>query len=568
MANLANSLMFDDAFQPIPPLSLTAKRFLDWLAPLTDASTYQDSESALDAFLTKDGERLQMPLEAFARTQKGSWASQLKTLHQLSNHDSLPLSGNIAMQIHFHASQTGLKRVAHFAHALLRVHQRYQAQSDKLPAALLAWPTLAGSARRVDIPIDYQQVAQPASHHIVISYRGYAWKVAVIDTKGQLATVAQIEQLFYELTEQTESKAKTPFAIPAFLTGKEALEIRAQLISRSENSEIWQQIDTALFVLSLDNDHHNDLSDALSNVLFMPEESAIWPYKTLNFRCNWRNNQYYLHSEMTHTELSQLQLLIKSAQAIYDDALLIRRNGLGEALEAVPLLWTIDEKTAHLLTSAHHQYKRRAANLTLSAVEIFLTHEQRQILKNYSDNSIVQLMLQYAQLQAYGKVRATLEAIPAYGNEQDYHSPVSYASLQAIEAMQNNALDRKLFEQYQQEYAQALRVSQKMGSLYRHLLGLQTMDHKLHHNSDFFRHISVKQLMNPFIYSINTGKSSNIGAIALAPPHAEGLTVHHHTDNNHYSILITHRRAQTAAIARFKTALESGLRKILRALND
>ncbi|WP_455003479.1 choline/carnitine O-acyltransferase [Cardiobacterium hominis] len=276
---------------PLPSLDDTFATYLQWLRPLVDDKTYAHSAKALEDFRHLEAPKLQRLLEQRADlAAPDSWLIDYWRGMRLANRGSLPLTGNQAMKIDWKAPQSGLKRVAHFTHALARVHHAYQNGElrtilDDPDTCHGQWEVLRGAARR-PLPVEdeytFNSPHDPA-RHIIILYQGRGWSMDIHDDKGGIASPAQIENTLYALIQSRPEAPDLPFAAPSVFPNTQAREIRAQLISRGENAAIWQTVEKALFVLSIDDSHILDDEDALNDAAFS-DGSAFWAYKPLNYR--------------------------------------------------------------------------------------------------------------------------------------------------------------------------------------------------------------------------------------------------------------------------------------------
>ena len=141
---------------PLPSLDDTFATYLQWLRPLVDDKTYAHSAKALEDFRNLEAPKLQRLLEQRADlAAPDSWLIDYWRGMRLANRGSLPLTGNQAMKIDWKAPQSGLKRVAHFTHALARVHHAYQNGelghiTGDPDTCHSQWEILRGAARRPD----------------------------------------------------------------------------------------------------------------------------------------------------------------------------------------------------------------------------------------------------------------------------------------------------------------------------------------------------------------------------------------------------------------------------------
>ncbi|UJF25029.1 choline/carnitine O-acyltransferase [Suttonella sp. R2A3] len=565
---------------PIPALNDTLERYLRWLKPLVDEKTYKQSVVAVETFKSDAGPRLQEALQHFsAGCAPNSWLIERWRENNLRNRDSLPLSTNVAMEIAWKATQNGLKRAAHFISALVQVHADFQLENiepsksprgEKLCMSQMA--ILKGASRRPGKDIDryvFNDSDEP-SRHIVVLYLGYAWRVEVLDEQGNVATPAQIDNVIHEILEKHDQQAEIAFTAPSVLPAETATEIRAQLICRDDNSRIWQCVERALFVLSLNNEHFTDADSTIADVIF-GDGGNVWAYKPLNYCCYLKDDRYYVHFEHTWNDAAVLEEIIKRAQAHYDAQDCPRKNLLGEHLGMQSLEWSIDEQTRLLLKEALAEYSRRAESLRVWHNELTLNEEDQNLLQDYSLDGICQLILQYAQYATFDRVRSTYEAVDMRHYIQgrtECLRPVSEQSLALVRAMANSKATLAQLEAFNDEHKARIKACKRGEGVHRHLLGLQIMAEQGDEDVAFFKDEGLRLLSEDFLSSSSLGPHHTIGNVAFAPTHAEGLGVNYSANRNHLNFMVIFRRQQGAAVKTFMAELENGLKRLLLLLRS
>lgn len=573
MANKAVNL----PLLPLPALHDTVSRTLEWLEPVTDDRTWDISRAALEAFAAGEGQALQAELQRTdPETGQPYWDFDVIAEQRLRDHRSLPLSGNIALAIDWHAPQRGLKRVAHFINAMLHVHAEYLAGAlppEKNSAGealcMAQWEILRGVSRRPHIPCDQYRVAgKEAARHIVVIHGGHGWKIRVLDERGRIANPAQIEKALYAISEHEEDSAELPFGAPSILAAQTALEVRAQLISRDDNRRIWELVEEALFVVSLDGRRYNDSTDGLYDALF-GGAAELWAYKPLNYCCHYRDDRIYLHAESSRINTATLQAIVHRAQFHHDSNQYQCKNALPAHLDLVPLVWTIEHNTEELIREGLAQYQQQAEKMAVSSVDIFLTDEDRKILRDMPGDAFIQLLLQYAQREVYGIVRSIREAVDMRhfrDGRLDIMRPLTSASLAAAQAMHDGTLTRHHIEQSVLAHQTRLALCRQGQGIHYHLLALQEAGRRLARPSELFRDDGLRLLNEDFFHTATLGAYNGIAGMAFAPRHPQGMSIHYAFNRNNINIMITHRRADLLPVKTLGQALRAGVRQIVSVL--
>ena len=552
---------------PLPPLRATLQRTLQWLRPLVDDKTYAQSTQAVQAFGSGAGQLLQEMLQVDGQSR---WHQDHFCERRLRDHRSLPLSGNIAFAIDWHARQRGVKRVAHFINALLHVHRDYLGKDFQATPGLCMeqWQVLRGASRRAQIPCDVYRFASGERAHIVIIHGGRGWKLDVFDEKKRIAHPAQLEKALDAIIAAGEGDTEMPFGAASVLPGQQVLEIRAQLVSRDDNQRIWQSLDDALFVLNLNSERHNDGTDGLFDALFAGAAN-LWAYKPLNYDCHYRDDRFYVHSESTWVNAGVLQDILRRAQQQHSDGQYACNNTLPAALDAEALEWTIEQNTRELLSDSLAQYQQQAEKMALTAVDIFITDDERHLLNRLPADALIQLLLQYAQSEVYGRIRSIHKAVDMRHfrhGRVDIMRPVTMESLAAVKAMQTGTLTYAQLSECMQAHETRLGECWDGEGISTHLMALQEANREMADPSFFFRDEGLVSLQENFFTTGTLGAYDAIAALAFAPPHAQGLGIHYAFNRNNINMMITHRRSDVLTIKALGNALRSGVRQIINVM--
>ena len=429
-----------------------------------------------------------------------------------------------------------------------------------------------GSAARRRPPHD------PA-RHIIILYQGRGWAMDIHDDKGGIASPAQIENTLYALIQSRPEAPDLPFAAPSVFPNTQAREIRAQLISRGENATIWQTVEKALFVLSIDDSHILDDEDALNDAAFS-DGSAFWAYKPLNYRCNINDDRYFLHSESTWIDAASLADILQLAQHYQRDKQIRRKNTLPENLNLRPLDWQIDKHetkdqdsgTHKLIKDALAEYRHHAESYTTSIYDLFLNDQEQALLKHNDRDAIMQIALQYAQYKTQKTIQSSRENIDMrhYQNgRKSYMQSVtatSIATAHAIYQLEDASDIQPLIDQYSKEHRARKHACLNGQDTYGHLLGLRSIAREQKQEIPFFNDPGYLILTDNHISAITLGHHGILSYIAFTAGGPENIAVNYAFNRNNINLVLTYPRVRTREIQKFATAIQAGNKQILRIL--
>lgn len=586
---------------PLPDLTTAIERLKYWLMPLLDETTYENTQEALDIFAKRDGENLYTALQAQAQAKAPeSWLVALWQRQYLLNRDSLPFSdNNLTLKIDWKAPQTGLKRVAHFAIAMARVHQLYLRDPEQFHAELATlgldnhclaqWEALKGAVRRPSSHKDeviIHEVAPDEGAHIMLLYQGYAWKVQIMDGKGNIANPAQLENVLYDVLQNTTTEKTIPFTTPSLLPAEIALEARAQLMCRDENAKIMQTLSRAWFVLTLDNVHYLDESEAFFNAAF-GQGDDYWAHKPLNYICYLKDDRFFLHFDHSFLDAATAVDMLALGQHLSDkSSQYSRKNKLAENLSLTPMNWMIDGRrnsaengskgegsdgTYGMLYEALTTFRRRSEALMVSMYDVFITDEEKRLLQDYPLSCIIQILLQYAQLITYGEVRHTSQSIDMrhfYHGRSDTIATVTKDSLEAVQALAAHRLTISQLQQAIQVQDKRVKLSQNGGGINGFWLAMRYIGEVQGIQIDLLQDEGLLTLLHPYVATIESSNPRSEGKLVFAPPQENGLAVSYNASSNYCDFVITHRRSKINEVEKFTRAIGSGLKQILLLLRE
>lgn len=588
---------------PLLDLHTAIERLKYWVAPLLDETTFQQTQEAIEDFAKRDAEHLYTALQAQAEAKApDSWLAALWQRQFLLSRESLPLSdNNLTLKIDWKAPQTGIKRVAHFAVAMARVHQLYLRQPEVFQAelsqlglgsdkyCLAQWELLKGAIRRPSSQKDEMLIHEPQADEggfIIVVYQGHAWKVQMMDAKGDIANAAQLENVLYELLQTTTIEKTVPFTTPSLLPAELALEVRAQLLCRDENAKIMQALSRAWFILTLDNVHYLDESEAFFNAAF-GQGDDYWAHKPLNYICYLKDDRFFLHFDHSFLDAAAAVDMLVLGQHLQDkSADYSRKNKLADNLSLTPLNWMIDGRrnsaengskgeggdgTYGLLYEALSLFRRQSETLMVSMYDVFMTDEEKRLLRDYSLSGIIQILLQYAQLITYGEVRHTSQSLDMrhfYHGRSEAIACVSLDSLACVQALAEHRLTIKLLQQAVQVHEKRVKLSQNGGGISGFWLAMRYIGEVQGIKIDLLEDEGLLKLMQPFVASIDSSNQHSEGKVVFAPPQENGLAVSYNASHNYCDFVITHRRSKINEVEKFSRAIGSGLKQILLLLRE
>lgn len=279
---------------PIPKLSATMSKFEDVVSPLLTPTQRQRTKSIIESFLQNDGPKLQTLLEGYdkeaAKNDRfGSYIEEFWNDAYLVPNDPLVLNVNPYFLLEGDAdaklAKDQIKRASELTFNSLKFAASLKNETiapdfvKTTPLCMDQFKSLFGSCR---IPKDGESdvvVVDPNSSHVVVMFRNqlYYFQALCHGHNGDdevivavdEADIAMILQSIVNDGRQTSKVASVQNAIGVLTTGSRSSWARARqrLTKIERNKTNMDIIDSALFVLALDEFMPSSVHEAAANML-------------------------------------------------------------------------------------------------------------------------------------------------------------------------------------------------------------------------------------------------------------------------------------------------------------
>ncbi|KAJ6145477.1 hypothetical protein N7470_009372 [Penicillium chermesinum] len=257
---------------PIPELEDTCKRHLESLVALQTPREHKDTKAAVEEFLKTDGPALQEKLKAYA-SSKTSYIEQFSVVLNLNpffllEDDPTPARND---------QVTRAASLVVSALSFVRAVRREELPPDTVrgtPLCMYQYSRLFGTAR---LPTDNGCVISqdPVAKHIVVLCRGqFYWFDVLDDNNDHIMTEKDISlnlRVIIDDAAQTPIQEAAKGALGVLSTeNRKVWSSLREIMTKdpaSNNAECLNIVDTALFVLSLDDTEPTSTSELCANML-------------------------------------------------------------------------------------------------------------------------------------------------------------------------------------------------------------------------------------------------------------------------------------------------------------
>jgi carnitine O-acetyltransferase len=263
---------------PIPPLTSTQTKLLEWVEPLLSETQFQNTTEVVNRFFQKDGEAeiLQEKLHEWDEKLSGSWLKPFWDDLYLKYRGSLPtgMNFNILLDNKKHENRYTRAELAGKVGHLIAEFYHTIIDGEIEPVTLSGIPLDMGQYKKffrsVRIPrVDRDEFRlaefDKKNNHIVMLYRNNFYKVNVTNSEG---AIYQSKEIAAAIENAFQAEKNDGENVGIFTTAKrnEAAKVYEELSVSKINAENLQAIADSLIVISMDEESDNS-QEAIENLM-------------------------------------------------------------------------------------------------------------------------------------------------------------------------------------------------------------------------------------------------------------------------------------------------------------
>jgi carnitine O-acetyltransferase len=373
------------------------------------------------------------------------------------------------------------------------------------------------------------------------------------------------ENAIAEILNHTRRREHSLSAI-CFADGDRAAGLRMKYI---DGNAFFGVVENSLFNISITDEEFAASEDERHYFLYLGGENT-WIYKPLNFIYNLRGGKFYINCEHTYQDAGTVVEICGRAFANMRKK--IEKNRDAQAL-------IIDEyfDDAYAVEASKIKSEYEAKIKKFFCKNLFLEIGDEKLARRSKD-SVMQFLLQYAQLRTFGKIRGMYEAVDVrdyqYGRTECVR-PVSRESVDFVKSLAAGDAKEKISEKFllaEKEHKNRIKACKKAEGIDRHLFGLYmaskrlTGDDERSAAEEFFSDASYKKVTENFLSTTSVGYQEHAGYILFTPVAEKGMGVTYLKEPDGIRYLISYYVSETEKVSEFAAALAEGLEKIKAAL--
>lgn len=556
---------------PVPELDATLDRFLATARPLLDDATYEETVQATRDFREQQGSEVQTGLEEFARDENAagnSWLSEDWLSGYLMTRTSLPLTSNVGFQITGDFGAPGLGRAAELVYRAASVHlqqvrgetpQEVDPRGNEI--SMEQWRCLEGGLRHPAVEVD--EVTRPelsaADREIGVIHRGRLFAVPVSDQDGQPLSLRTVAESLRSVVDGAEAatEPELPFGTLSYLGSEKAAPLLEELTENPHNAEIYDRITRMIFMVNV--------LDAQAEVIEHLEHSAFevghaWAYKPLTYEVCLADDWLAVHVE--HSTVDGATIL--AAVARMQEVAIPEQPAATGIASPEPLTWELSDSLRSTLLDELAAYRRAAALHGVHRVFVPRPHKA-ELPFRISDDAAQQLIMLYAQLATYNRVRSVYEAVDMreyQAGRTECLRPVTAEAVEFVAALQAGEATLEQFQAALDAHRGWVKACKSAQGIDRHLLGLQYVAERSGVDTSFFANPGLTTMRRDFLSTTSIGGPEQIVRYAFAPTTPEGFGMTYTRLSDGYEFCINYRRDTSEDLEGFARNLTVAAEKL------
>lgn len=561
---------------PVPSLASTKDSYLTHASALVSQTQLQKTQQIADDFFTQTAPQLQQDLMAFAAEKADtSWLHDawLESYLNVRETPVLTTSGGFFTQLKLPAAN-GVEKLAHFIHCFARLSADYlhdrmtPSQSNRgEPLDMRQWQFLQGMARVPQPSCDQYTFAgkEKAVRYAIVFWKNRPFLLPMLNASHQPYSVGELTTALQSIVDADMATGDCPVTAISLAGAKAAHQLIAELSDDADNRKAFAHLNHSLFHLHLVEDFSDDHDKALKEYTFLAN-TQLWAYKPMTLCADLRHGHYYSHIEHSPYDGGTIQGLVQRVEALAaeaSDAQCAEDTTDAIALPLQTLNWALSDAQIDRLHAIREAHREKAEQLDVKTVEVNVPEGITP--PKLSQDALMQLIMQYAQLTTFDCIRNTYESVDVshfQAGRTECIRPVSHESIAFVTALRDGSADLALLEAAVNTHKSRIKQCKKGQGFNRHLLGLQLMAGKRGLSPDFFKDPTYQLLTTDILSTSSLGNRWHVGDFSFAPTAEGGLGISYFTTETGYWFCIIFKKEQEASASQFAAQLQEGCKRL------
>lgn len=610
---------------PIPQLQQTCENYLKAVRPLIDDKDYICTERIVNDFLVGEGARLQqMLIQSNNLNNRTSYIAKPWFDKYLSARAPLPIDGNplVVMELDKrHEFNDQLIKTCNIVISTLRLLKSIEknlleptidfefrsAERRKIVRSLIRWSPECLATKtahllkaipkdmvqfqrifgRTRIPENKRDLAMQHenSNHIIVMKNGRIYSVRVLNESGEIEPPEVIFNRINQIYQLNLTDTNYSVATLTTLERENWAKLRKYLAVNLNNENQFEQIDSALFCVSIENTNNLTKNMPQFNILFAGDGKNRWFDKSLtmaidtdgtvglSFEHSWGDGRTMQRiNEEVYNDSTTSPFIIPNASTIEATTTTATATQFDEFVREIK--FNVDAAIESEIKQAIENHTHKICSLKLNNFRFIKLN--KKVCKNFklSPDSIAQLGFQLAFYKQHGKFVSPYEPCNTqkflHGRTEAIR-PCTEVTQQLCYAIcrktENNAELLALINTCSQLHTRIIQQSANGQGFDRHLHCLRYLaEERGLDEPQLFRDVSFKVLTRNTIVSTNIS-SKAMKKIIFGPPTLDGYGIWYRIEDDGICLTISYY-PEYANGQQFSDLLEESYNEILRVLEN
>ena len=578
---------------PIPGLDETCAKLIEWVKPLLTEAEFNHTKVLVENFRRSggEGEKLQNKLIEWAQnTDSPNWLEPFWDRKYLKSRIPVPINVNFCTVCESHPSVKKLpqiKRSALLVYLALKFKSMIDTETLKVdqdkdgPLCMIQFKKLFSTTRiphrNIDVlrsPVSPGNPTSAQEKYIIVLHKGHIFSLDVFRDTGEPRSINELEAELEQIQTLGCEQVRDDEAVALLTTMNrdEWADAREILLNIDPcNQELMETLESALFVLCLDDSSPEALDDRFRSVLYGDGQNR-WFDKSFQFIVG-KNGKFAVNGEHSGLDGYPVHRLIRF---IYDESCFLQdienTHYKKRGYNSRKLEFKLNDNIRDIIRKAAKTFNHSIEDTSSQVIDFRKFGKEHIKSLKISPDAFVQLALQVAQYKLHGKCKSIYEVTSTRkfenGRTETLRS-VSTESKTFVKALlspgNETEITTKFLRKAATKHVERLQSCMAGKGVERHLFGLLNIyeqygkDIGIFSEPELFSDIGWRTLRHDTLSTTSNPDPHGVVLSGFGPVVDDGFGVCYTTTSHRIIITLTSRSSMRESLQQFTTNLESAL---------
>lgn len=566
---------------PMNNLNDAGTNFLEWLEPLLNEEQFNKSKNNLKNFMLNEGPVLHKKLEEWSIQNNGNWLAPLWQDMYLDIREALAINVNYFVKLiteelkskysSFYIASVIINKLVDVYESIIKEDFEVEKIGTN-PMCMVQYKQMFKATRVAKINQDeYIVKEQTKNNHIIVMYKNHMFKVDLNDLNGKRYSCEIISNTLEKLANLEFETNDISMGIITTAPRDEAAVLLEQIVENEKNSENFEVLKEALFVVCMDEES-KDLHEFGMSLIASNEDNRYFD-KSVQLIFS-KNGDFGFNFEHTGADAGSWINIINMIGEELKDIDNYEKDTSLESIKIEQINWQLTNEIKNKLKEMRDEHQKSLENLHLEILKFDDFGNNRIKSLKYSPDAFLQLALQVAQYRTFKTLRSTYEAVSTRAylkGRTECTRPISMEVLNFVKSIDDESVDittlKQMMNQATKKHSSRIKdcltskgveryfyAMNRMYELFSEELGLKKLP-------DFFEDEGYKKLTYSFI-STSRIESKYFDLGGFGPVVLDGFGFWYNLLENRIDMSLTTRKNIN------KQYVKSFAEEILKALKD